>query len=79
MDLQRLGVGDIGVRKRSESLHLHSQRASTKHAHKHLGKDRPAHERAIPLGVAMPLDDDKGDEERKIESLLFGKPSVARQ
>ncbi|KAI9460126.1 WD40 repeat-like protein [Lactarius psammicola] len=52
-----------------------------KHTRKRLRKDRPAHERAIPLGTAIPSDDEvnKDDEERRLESLLFGKPSVARR
>ena len=52
-----------------------------KHTRKRLRKDKSAHERAIPLGAAALLDDeiDKDDEERKLESLLFGKPPVARR
>jgi U3 small nucleolar RNA-associated protein 18 len=52
-----------------------------KHTRKRPRKDKSAHELAIPLGVAVPLDDeiDKDDEERKLESLLFGKPPVARR
>ncbi|KAF8272408.1 WD40-repeat-containing domain protein, partial [Lactarius quietus] len=51
-----------------------------KHTRKRLRKDRSAHERAIPLGAAVQLDDEvKDDEERKLESLLFGKPFVSRR
>lgn len=48
-----------------------------KHTRKRLRKER-AH---IPLGETVLLDDDidKDDEERKLESLLFGKPSMARR
>ncbi len=48
-----------------------------KHIRKRLRKDKPA----IPLGAAVPSDDEinKDDEERRLESLLFGKPSVARR
>jgi U3 small nucleolar RNA-associated protein 18 len=51
-----------------------------KHTRKRLRKDKSARAR-IPLGEAVLLDDDidKDDEERKLESLLFGKPSVARR
>ncbi|KAN0138557.1 WD40 repeat-like protein [Lactarius tabidus] len=47
---------------------------------KRLRKDKSTRER-IPLGETAPFDDDidKDDEERKLESLLFGKPSVARR
>ena len=48
---------------------------------KRLRKGKSAHERAIPLGAAVPLDDeiDKDDEECKLESLLFAKLPVARR
>lgn len=51
-----------------------------KHTRKRPRKDKSAHERAIPLGVEA-LDDEfnKDDEERRLESLLFGKPPVARR
>ena len=51
-----------------------------KHTRKRLRKDKSANERAVPLGVVA-LDDelDKDDEEHKLESLLFGKPPVARR
>jgi hypothetical protein len=51
-----------------------------KHTRKRLRKDKSAHERAFPLGVVA-LDDefDKDDEEHKLESLLLGKPPVARR
>jgi U3 small nucleolar RNA-associated protein 18 len=51
-----------------------------KHTRKRLRKDKSARER-IQLGETALLDDDidKDDEERKLESLLFGKPSVARR
>jgi U3 small nucleolar RNA-associated protein 18 len=49
-----------------------------KHARKRQRKDKPAHEPFAPLGTAVLLDDDanKDDEERRLESLLFGKPLV---
>ena len=42
-------------------------------------KDRPAQKSVTPLGTAALLDDDadKDDDERKLESLLFGKPFVS--
>jgi U3 small nucleolar RNA-associated protein 18 len=50
-----------------------------KHARKRLRKDKPAHKSFAPLGTAVLLDDDadKDDEERRLESLLFGKPLVS--
>lgn len=50
-----------------------------KHARKRQRKDKPAHESFAPLGTAVILDDDadKDDEERRLESLLFGKPLVS--
>jgi U3 small nucleolar RNA-associated protein 18 len=50
-----------------------------KHARKRQRKDKPAHESLAPLGTAVILDDDadKDDEERRLESLLFGKPLVS--
>ncbi len=50
-----------------------------KHARKRQRKDKPAHESFAPLGTAFLLDDDadKDDEERRLESLLFGKPLVS--
>lgn len=51
-----------------------------KHTRKRLRKDKSANERANPLGVAALEDEfDKDDEEHKLESLLFGKPPVARR
>ncbi|KAH9005871.1 WD40 repeat-like protein [Lactarius hatsudake] len=52
-----------------------------KHTRKRLREDKSTHERAIPLGAAVLSGDDvdKDDEERRLESLLFGKPSVARR
>lgn len=52
-----------------------------KHARKRQRKDKPAHKPFAPLGTAVPLDDDadKDDEERRLESLLFGKPLVSGQ
>jgi U3 small nucleolar RNA-associated protein 18 len=49
-----------------------------KHARKRQRKDRPA-EPVAPLGTAALLDDDadKDDEERRLESLLFGKPLIS--
>ena len=49
-----------------------------KHARKRQRKDKPAHKSFAPLGTAVLLDDDadKDDEERRLESLLFGKPLV---
>jgi U3 small nucleolar RNA-associated protein 18 len=51
-----------------------------KHARKRQrkGKGKPALESFAPLGAAVLLDDDadKDDEERRLESLLFGKPLV---
>jgi U3 small nucleolar RNA-associated protein 18 len=49
-----------------------------KHARKRQRKDKPA-ESVAPLGTAVLLDDDadKDDEERRLESLLFGKPLVS--
>jgi U3 small nucleolar RNA-associated protein 18 len=41
-------------------------------------KDRPAQDSVAPLGTALLGDDaDKDDDERKLESLLFGKPFVS--
>ena len=50
-----------------------------KHPRKRQRKDRPAHESVAPLGTATLLDDDadKDDEERRLESLLFGRPFVS--
>ena len=50
-----------------------------KHPRKRQRKDRPAHESVAPLGTTVLLDEDadKDDEERKLESLLFGKPFVS--
>ena len=50
-----------------------------KHPRKRQRKDRPAHESVAPLGTATLLDDDadKDDEERRLESLLFGQPFVS--
>jgi len=51
-----------------------------KHARKRQRKDKPAHHKSFaPLGTAVLLDDDadKDDEERRLESLLFGKPLVS--
>jgi U3 small nucleolar RNA-associated protein 18 len=51
-----------------------------KHARKRQRKDKPAHKNSFdPLGTAVLLDDDadKDDEERRLESLLFGKPLVS--
>jgi U3 small nucleolar RNA-associated protein 18 len=47
-----------------------------KHARKRQRKDKPNHESVVPLGTNVLLDDDasKDDEERRLESLLFGKP-----
>ncbi len=52
-----------------------------KHARKRQRKDKPAHESVAPLGTVAILDDnaDKDDEERRLESLLFGKPLVSRR
>ena len=49
-----------------------------KHARKRQRKDRPA-ESVAPLGTAALLDDDadKDDDERRLESLLFGKPLIS--
>jgi U3 small nucleolar RNA-associated protein 18 len=48
-----------------------------KHARKRQRKDKPSNEPAFPLGTALPEGDaDKDDEERRLESLLFGKPFV---
>ena len=48
--------------------------------HKRQRKDRPAQESVAPLGTALLDDDtDKDDDERKLESLLFGKPFVSRR
>ena len=50
-----------------------------KHARKRQRKDKPAHKSIAPLGTAVLLDDDadKDDEERRLESLLFGMPLVS--
>ncbi len=51
-----------------------------KHTRKRLRDDKHGH--AIPLGAAAPFGDDidKDDEERRLESLLFGtQASVARR
>lgn len=50
-----------------------------KHARKRQRKDKPAHKSFAPLGTAVLLDNDadKDDEERRLESLLFGKPLVS--
>ena len=50
-----------------------------KHARKRQRKDKPAHKPFAPLGTAVLLDDDadKDDEERRLESVLFGKPLVS--
>ena len=50
-----------------------------KHARKRQRKDKPAHKSFAPLGTKVLLDDDadKDDEERRLESLLFGKPLVS--
>ena len=50
-----------------------------KHPRKRQRKDRPAQKSVAPLGTAALLDDDadKDDEERRLESLLFGKPFVS--
>jgi hypothetical protein len=46
--------------------------------HKRQRKDRHAQESVAPLGTALLDDDaDKDDDERKLESLLFGKPFVS--
>ena len=52
-----------------------------KHARKRQRKDRPTQESAVPLGTKPLLDSDvnKDDDERRLESLLFGKPFVARR
>jgi U3 small nucleolar RNA-associated protein 18 len=52
-----------------------------KHARKRQRKDRPTQESAVPLGTKALLDSDvdKDDDERRLESLLFGKPFVARR
>jgi U3 small nucleolar RNA-associated protein 18 len=48
-----------------------------KHARKRQRKDRPTHESMVPLGTKTLDDDvDKDDEERRLESVLFGKPFV---
>jgi U3 small nucleolar RNA-associated protein 18 len=50
-----------------------------KHARKRQRKDGPKNELVVPLGTEALLDDDdvnKDDEERRLESLLFGKPFV---
>ncbi|KAH9982109.1 WD40-repeat-containing domain protein [Lactifluus volemus] len=50
-----------------------------KHARKRQRKDGPKSESVVPLGTEVLLDDDdvnKDDEERRLESLLFGKPFV---
>ncbi|KAI9509876.1 WD40 repeat-like protein [Russula earlei] len=51
------------------------------HARKRQRKDRPPPQSVAPLGTAVPLDDDadKDDDERRLESLLFGKPFVAEE
>jgi hypothetical protein len=57
----------------------HSERQTMgKHARKRQRKERPT-ESVVPLGTAALLDDDadKDDEERRLESLLFGKPFVS--
>ena len=48
-----------------------------KHARKRQRRDKPA-QTVAPLGTAALLDDDadKDDEERRLESILFGKPLV---
>jgi U3 small nucleolar RNA-associated protein 18 len=50
-----------------------------KHARKRQRNDKPSHKSFAPLGTAVLLDDDadKDDEERRLESLLFGKPLVS--
>jgi U3 small nucleolar RNA-associated protein 18 len=49
-----------------------------KHARKRQRKDKPAHKSFAPLGTVLLDDDaDKDDEERRLESLLFGKPLVS--
>jgi len=50
-----------------------------KHPRKRQRKDRPAHGSVAPLGTATLLDDDadKDDDERRLESLLFGWPFVS--
>jgi U3 small nucleolar RNA-associated protein 18 len=47
-----------------------------KHLRKRQRKDRPARKSVAPLGTATVLNDDadKDDEERRLESLLFGRP-----
>jgi hypothetical protein len=69
----------FGPRLKIKFLGIASPFAMGKHS-KRLRKDKSARER-IPLGETAPFDDDidKDDEERKLESLLFGKPSVARR
>jgi U3 small nucleolar RNA-associated protein 18 len=49
-----------------------------KHARKRQRKDRPT-QLVAPLGTGALLDDDadKDDEERRLESLLFGKPLLS--
>jgi len=55
---------------------LHSERQTM--PRKRQRKDRPAQESVAPLGTALLDDDaDKDDDERKLESLLFGKPFVS--
>jgi U3 small nucleolar RNA-associated protein 18 len=54
-------------------------RVMGKHARKRQRKDGPKSESVVPLGTEALLDDDdvnKDDEERRLESLLFGKPFV---
>lgn len=50
-----------------------------KHARKRQRKDKPEREWAVPLGMPANDDADKDDEERRLESLLFGRPLVSRQ
>ena len=74
----RAGTGRIENQRKKPSESAFSM---GKHTRKRLRKDKSVHERAVPLGAAVLLDDeiDKDDEERKLESLLFGKPPVARR
>ncbi|KAI0005346.1 WD40 repeat-like protein [Russula compacta] len=50
-----------------------------KHARKRQRKDKPEREYVAPLGAPANDDADKDDEERRLESLLFGRSFVTRQ
>jgi hypothetical protein len=69
----------VKIRLFSLSSELAKRQTMGKHARKRQRKDKPAHESFAPLGTAVLLDDDadKDDEERRLESLLFGKPLVS--